>query len=708
MFYAHSPQGSQADWQPLREHLLNVAGLARGFAAAFQSEDAAYATGLLHDLGKYSDAFQRKLHGARNGVTHSGAGALEAMRRYGPLGGLLAYAIAGHHGGLPDGCCLSERLASETVPPGETWAGEIDLPQKLLPPSLGAMGKYNVFRCAFWLRMLYSCLVDADRLDTARFYGQADASASPGLAALKDRLDAHLAALGAGAAATPVNAVRARVLRECRAAAELPPGLFTLTVPTGGGKTLSSLAFALDHALRHGLRRVIYAIPFTSIIEQNAGVFREALGEEAVLEHHCNVELPESATDEELKAYELLTERWDSQVIVTTNVQLLESLFAARATACRKLHHVARSVIVLDEAQMLPAKLLVPTLAALQELVRQYGCTVVLCTATQPALNDYFPDSPGIREIVAAPQELAAALTRVQAEFAGELDDDALAERLLRERQVLCIVNSRKQARQLYEKLRENGDARHLSALMFPAHRTRVLDDIKAALAAGRPCRVVATQLVEAGVDIDFPVVYRAMAGLDSLAQAAGRCNREGRLPAPGRLVVFRPAPGEHTPRGWLSQTAAIGGSVFDQTGDLLGMGSVHRYFESLFRFKEDELGKRFMKGIEDAGSKIAFPDIAHDYRLIDDATTTVFVPQGEGKALIEAIRHHTAKKGDFRRLQRYGVSLYTSEVNRLEAFKVVERLFPDGPIALMNDDLYDDATGLDTREPHNMKTYNA
>jgi CRISPR-associated endonuclease/helicase Cas3 len=404
--------------------------------------------------------------------------------------------------------------------------------------------------------MVFSCLVDADYLATEQFMAPEQAalrpSGQPSISELRDRADSYIDRLAHEAdQARPgaaVNAHRARVLSACREAARLEPGFFTLTVPTGGGKTLSSLAFALRHAESHGLNRVITAIPFTSIIEQNAAHIRAALGDlngKLVLEHHSNLDPQQEKA--QTQQNRLAAENWDAPVVVTTNVQLLESLFACRTGRCRKLHRIAHSVIVLDEAQALPPGLLAPTLAALRELVRNYGCTIVLCTATQPALEKRanFPigiDQP--RPIIphGHREELFKGLKRVEVEQAGTLSDDQLVDRLASEDQVLCIVNTRPHAAELFTSLCERlgetntverqglevpavGSCLHLSANMCPRHRSAVLRLIRRRLETGRPCRVISTQLVEAGVDVDFPVVYRATAGLDAIAQAAGRCN---------------------------------------------------------------------------------------------------------------------------------------------------------------------------------------
>lgn len=411
--------------------------------------------------------------------------------------------------------------------------------------------------------MLFSCLVDADFLDTEAFYDGSEGRSLlrdapvPTLAALREQLDGYLERFKAD---TNVNQIRAGILRHVRQQSEHAPGLFSLTVPTGGGKTLASLAFALDHAIRHGLRRVIFVIPFTSIVEQNAAVFRAALGplgEAAVLEHHSAFAAPKSSRDEpdRYQAQEklkLAMENWDAPIVVTTAVQFFESLFAARPSQCRKLHNITGSVVILDEAQTLPLKLLRPAVAAIDELARNYRSSIVLCTATQPALNA--PDFKGgladVRELAPEPPALFRRLDRVRVRHIGTLDDAALTA-LLREReQVLCIVNNRRHARAVYQSLADLPGARHLTTLMCAKHRSEVLAEIRGMLRRGEPCRLAATSLIEAGVDVSFPRVFRAEAGLDSVAQAAGRCNRNGEWAVEdSEVLIFANASDDWAPR---------------------------------------------------------------------------------------------------------------------------------------------------------------
>jgi CRISPR-associated endonuclease/helicase Cas3 len=676
-YFAHSTsRPDRADWQPLCAHLREVACLARAHAAKFGAGDWGYIAGLLHDLGKYSAEFQRYLEGGPGGVDHSTAGARIAVERFGPqIGKLMAFCVAGHHAGLADGVggtnrsALEDRLDLNRVIPNinaAAWNAEILLPNRLEAPQLSpAPAPFSGFDVPFFTRMLFSCLIDADRTNTRDFDLRSkgitpEERDRPSLAELRERLDTHFVRLHEDLARrnradAPINLRRAEILTHARAHARADQGVFTLTVPTGGGKTLTSLAFALDHALaqREPLDRIIYVIPFTSIIEQTADVFRGALQTDdpaVVLEHHSAFDLEERKArdnrDEERRdgsePIRLAMETWDSRIVVTTAVQFFESLFADRTTRCRKLHNIARSVVILDEAQTLPLPLLLPCIAALQELGRNYRTSIVLCTATQPALKkraDFpggFENPPEI-----APKGLDAepVFQRVQIEVAGRLSDDDLAERLGAEPQVLCIVNNRAHARALFDRIKGAPGARHLSTLMCAKHRSAVLDEIRAALdpKARRPCRVVSTSLVEAGVDIDFPVVYRAEAGLDSIAQAAGRCNREGRDPKGGRVVVFRPDDAWKPPRE-LQQFTSVGSDILAEfRDDPLSFLAIEAYFSDVYwsRNQSNDLdAKRILNLIEETTDDRSYPfeSIASLFHMIKDNDWPLIVPyRGSG-----------------------------------------------------------------------------
>jgi CRISPR-associated endonuclease/helicase Cas3 len=567
----------------LRDHLFGSARRAADFAAVFGFFHWGWLGGLWHDLGKYAPAFQNKLRAAAGDeahleakarVDHSTAGGLCAVERFSKKGRLLAYIAAGHHAGLPDWvadrtgkAALSQRLLQK-----ELLAAALanPIPAEILEqpfPVEKPIGRDP----AFWLRMLFSCVVDADFLDTEDFFEPEKAvrrSGYPALSELLPPFNAYMANKQAAARDTVVNGIRADILARCIEKAKDPSGIFSLTVPTGGGKTLSSMAFALHHAAINGQRRVIYVIPYTSIIEQSADQFRQIFGN-AVVEHHSNLDV----TDEgrETPRSRLACENWDAPIVVTTNVQFFESLFANRTGRCRKLHNIAGSVVVLDEAQLLPPEFLRPILMAMDELRAHYGVTVLICTATQPAFGPYkssgfiFEGLEGIREIMEEPANLYNSLKRVEVKLPASTHKpftwEELAEKLIQLPSVLCIVNRRDDCRRLWSLMPK--DTFHLSALMCGAHRSDRIAKIKARLEAGQPTRVVSTQLVEAGVDLDFPAVYRAMAGLDSIAQAAGRCNREGLLEK-GALTVFTPP--SRPPVGVLRQASEIGARLLSET----------------------------------------------------------------------------------------------------------------------------------------------
>lgn len=681
--------------QTLEQHAEGVSRLAAVFASAFAADAWGRWAGLWHDIGKTSAAFQEYIGGCQTDdanaeslpgkVDHSSAGAQHAVSTFPVLGHLLAYPLSGHHSGLLDaqgaGACLSARLHKE-LPPFRAPSGTP--PHPALPPHVADhIARRDGFGTAFFVRMLFSCLCDADFLDTEAFMQPTQHARRPSPPPdLFDRmavaLDATMTDLAASSKAAPeVDDARASVRRHCLEAATKPPGFFSLTVPTGGGKTLSSLAFALAHIRRHAqdhaLRRILYVVPFTTIIEQNADAFRRALrgvagipADELVLEHHCNVD-PEKESHE----CRLASENWDAPLIVTTSVQFYESLFSARPSACRKLHNIARSVIILDEAQSIPVEYLQPCLRALQELVEHYGCTVVFCTATQPAVERRpdFPigiDAGRITEIVPDPQGLYLRLKRVALSPLGVQTDTELIDRLSSEPQALCIVKTTGHAAKLAQLLAEDESCLHLSTRMCPAHRTRVLSEIRARLNDGRPCHVVSTTLVEAGVDLDFPVVFRAMAGIDSIAQAAGRCNRGGTLPS-GRVYVFEP---EHrTDQRFLIDEANSGRQVFAlHPDDPLDLSAIEHYFRLHFWSRKPLWDRHAILDafhiVQDRELPFLFDfsRVAADFRLIKDDTHPVVIPYGpEGEALCEELR--SAPVLDFRRarrIQRYAVSVRT------------------------------------------------
>lgn len=730
---AHFAHSSPAASDPHRrlhaldEHLREVARIAAGFAGERDAQWA-HLAGIWHDLGKYRPAFQRDrlglagpdaadAHVETSGrrVTHSNAGALHAEQNLGPNGRVLAYLIAGHHAGLPDWrppdqqesgqvsalACLKARMESEEARREYAEAMAESVPIEILTPATArllqpAQAARDGF--ALWARMLFSCLVDADFLDTESFFSPEKTRARGDTLPLKELqplLDDHLSAMAASSAnnPSPVNLRRAEVLKACRASAAVAPGFFTLTVPTGGGKTLSSLAFAVDHAVKHNKRRVIYAIPYTSIIEQTAKVFADIFSPlgDVVLEHHSNLDVP---AEQENHASRLAAENWDAPLIVTTNVQLFESLHAARTSRCRKLHNLIDSVIVLDEAQLLPRDFLDPVLRTLKLLVKHYGVTVVLCTATQPALGSRRQYLTGgllldgidsATEIVGSAdqvQSLYTALQRVHVRGLDRLDErvswDSMASRIAQLDCALAIVNTRRDALNLHAKvgaLVGKEDCIHLSALMCAEHRSAVIREIRTRLqtrsmhlaggTAPRPLRVISTQLVEAGVDLDFPVVFRALAGLDSIAQAAGRCNREGRLEGKGVVEVFNP---EGTrPFGSMAQGISATLDLAHDGGlaDPLAPATFRKYFDGYYARGKMDVHEivRLLSPDRDLG--VQFRTAAERFKLIDEdgeSLVVPYVPAGMSEspicAWIGRLEKDPNNRGLRRKLQRYTVNL--------------------------------------------------
>lgn len=555
-YYAHTVESKgPEDWQHLEEHLCNVSELTAKFAGAFNASEWGRIIGLLHDVGKYRPEFQEKLQkqSARR-VDHKGVGAKAVHERLDNPGKLMSYCIAGHHGGLPNGG-YSSSFGGATLK--DLIQQAVDLPAEaqhiltnLNMPDLPFQPK-EAFQLTFFVRMLFSSLVDADFLDTEAFLEPDKAKhrlPGPVLEDLQEKLDRKLATF---IPEGRINVLRAEILNHSINQADQEPGLFTFTVPTGGGKTLSSMAFALKHAVKYGLRRIIYVIPYTSIIEQNARVFRDIFPPDTVIEHHSNFD--HGIFDENKDQYgsglrhRLACENWDFPVVVTTNVQFFESLYAAKPSRCRKLHNLVGSVIILDEAQMLPVEYLRPCLKVLDELSINYKASIVLCTATQPALNkrdDFKYGLEGIREIAPDPKRMHKEFLRTRLEDVGILSLSEVADYICERKQILCIVNTRARSGKLFDLIKNEPGARHLSALMCPVHRSQILREIKDNLKQGEPCRLISTQLIEAGVDISFPEVIREYSGLDSIVQAAGRCNREGENAGLGKVSVFMPEEG--------------------------------------------------------------------------------------------------------------------------------------------------------------------
>lgn len=732
---AHTAPKGQTQPHDLYAHLQAVARLARSFAEPFHAGDWAELAGWWHDLGKYRPQFQEYLQGRRqkgHDTSHKLAGAalaLELNPRH-PAAGLVALCIAGHHGGLPAFCDetggLQSRLDRAKQELGEARTGgapEDLLRHRLAPPptALVIPKEDQLVFLELLTRLLFSALVDADWTDTAAFTSPSPPPGPvPSLAELQHRIDQECDSLCARAADSLVNRHRREVLEACRLAADRPVGIHELTVPTGGGKTLAAMSFALRHAVRHDLRRVVVVLPYTSIIEQNAQVYRRILGDAAVLEHHSNLDLDQELVrqagmdqDQVWRAWKLRAETWDAPVIVTTSVQFLETLHADQPSRLRKLHRLARSVVILDECQNLPVGLLDATLATLRTASRAFGISLVTCTATQPALRPTSvlgraqPRLGEARPIIADPRPMFAVLKRVEVRWPADPAVPTtwpdLARELADQSQVLAIVHRRRDARELTQALDAvlgTSDTVHLSAQMIPAHRSRVLDEVRQKLKAGLPCRVVATTLVEAGVDIDLPVVYRCLGGIDGLIQAAGRCNREGRQTA-GSFRIFR-APTE-PPKGLktgLDITLGFLRQSADNRLDLDDPDLPRRFFQELYGGQNtDSLGIQSLR----QGIRSAFPAIARAYQVIDanDQVAVVVPWPGLDSATLDAInrlRHGHATAQDYRRCQRASATLPRRIVATWLARRVVS-MTSDHPVPVLDltgqEWMYDQRFGL-------------
>lgn len=671
--YAHSPN-EKGEWHYLGAHLKEVADLAEKFGSKFGAGELAKWIGLWHDLGKANPEFQSYLHRCVNepeklhrGPDHKGAGAVLANRNLEPL----TFPVAGHHGGLMNlsdlKTWLSERNTSshiqEVLQKVSTQGLNLSPPTALTPPSFIK----DSFEAEFFIRMLFSALVDADFLDTEDHFN-ADNKAKrgyfPSLSDLWQRFEKDQNKI-TGKADDQLNIIRNNVYLDCIKAAELPSGFFRLTVPTGGGKTRSGMAFGLRHAIKHEMDRVIFAIPYTSIIEQTADVYRDIFGKEAVLEHHSAVPYDDELDniDDGTSWARLASQNWDAPIIVTTTVQLFESLLSNKTSKCRKLHNIVNSVIILDEVQILPTKLLVPILDVLRQLVDHYGITIVFCTATQPALEDspYLKGIKNIREIVKKPANLFGAMKRVNYQKPRRdetWDWQRVAEEMSQSPQCLAIVNTKDDAMALLSAI-DDPAALHISTLLCGAHRRDVLGKIRRLLDEGKPCSLVSTQVVEAGVDLDFPLVLRAIGPLDRIVQAAGRCNRNGKMKGCGRVVVFNPVDAK-IPSGDYRTGTDTAFSLMNLEGfDFHDPRIYETYFKRLYQAVNTDA-----KRIQESRNNFNYKDVDDKFKMIDDASISVIVrykgldnENNEVDKLFSSIKYMPPSI-TFRKLQPYLVNI--------------------------------------------------
>ncbi|MCD7867113.1 MAG: CRISPR-associated helicase Cas3' [Clostridiales bacterium] len=708
-YLAHISEDKERS-QTIENHARGVAELAKVFAEAFGYEEWGYCAGILHDIGKYSRKFQQRIRGEDVKVDHSTAGAQACWERKGWYTGL-SYCIAGHLAGLPDTGEKNEGSSSGTmrgrlkknVENYEAYLNELEFPPLTKPPFQSTDKERNTFVFGFFIRMIYSCLVDADFLDTEEFMKNGKTGRDHGetIEVLCERLNTGIQDWLKNDNDCTINGRRTLILKSCMETADNPRGFFRLTVPTGGGKTMASLAFTLKHAKKNKMDRVIYVIPYTSIIEQNAEVFRNILGGRNVLENHCNVEYD---GDEELHPMQLAAENWDKPVVVTTNVQFFESFFSNRSSKCRKLHNVANSVIAFDEAQMLPNDYLKPCVEVMEELVRYYNSTVVLCTATQPALQTIFSNDIKWEELCPDVEKQFQFFKRVTIKNLGTVSEEGLLDRLSSERQVLCIMNTKRTTAKVFREIRErveNGTGVtkvfHLSTSMYPKHRKRVLKRIRECLEKDQPCIVIATSLVEAGVDLDFRAVYRQLAGLDSVIQAAGRRNREGKFaPEDSFAYIFQLEDAVRVPGQ--DQQIAVSRQVIQDQEDVSSLEAIQEYFELLYHYKGDSLDKKNILG-QFRKNRFPFAKVSDEFKLIEQNTKTIFIPVEESaRKLLEEARWKGLTKSWMREAGQYCVNVYEGDFRTLYSSGILVNLTEDmkSDMYVLNDvNVYSEESGL-------------
>lgn len=710
-YIAHRRNETDNEVQPLFEHIKNVADLSERFAECLYLSHYASVIGMLHDIGKYSSRFQERINGDdRIRVDHSTCGAQEAVKRKLTMA---SFCIAGHHGGIPDighksdiytDPTLAGRLKRNTEN-YSAWVNEIDS-SKFKPisePFTNDRIPYN-----FILRFLFSCLVDADYLDTENFMSNGAVSRDSGdeLQFLLSFLNNHIEKWQNPSG--KLNILRTQMLNECiKVGQNNSNKLFTLTVPTGGGKTISSMAFALNYAVKRRKKRIIYVIPYTSIIEQNAEVFRKIFGMKNILENHSNVDL--NNLDDETKIQMMLAaENWDSPIVVTTAVQFFESLFSNKPSKCRKIHNIADSVVIFDEAQMLPLDYLLPCATAIRQLVENYNSAVVLCTATQPNFQSILnltdkSKKLQLTEICKSAENLTDDFRRVNFKYEGKLEDDEIALELKQCKQVLCIVNKKAHAQKIYSMLGESDENFHLSTYMYPAHRQKVLKKIKQRLDENKPCRVISTSLIEAGVDIDFPTVYRAISGIDSILQAGGRCNRENKRNSSECIVhIFNTD--EVLSYQQTNTDAAM--EVIKKYGDKIYLpDAIKMYFDNLYYYRDiDKTHKVFdKKGIINGLTNLEFESVAKNFKMIENDTKALYISTEENKKLIDDLRRGNYSKELFRNLQQYVVNLYERDFKKLDEACCIEYI--DSNFYILSDsNYYSDKTGITFSDDNTLK----
>lgn len=694
-YIAHLRSETDKKEQPLYEHIKNVAELSKKFSECLILSDYAEIIGMLHDVGKYSNRFQQRINGNdKIKVDHSTCGAQEAFKMKLLMA---AFCIAGHHGGIPN---IGVRTDSENDPTltgrlkrntedYSAWINEVD--RSKFKPIAEPFTK-NRIPYTFILRFLFSCLVDADYLDTENFMSNGAVLRDSGedLTYLLNLLNKHIEKWQNPSG--KLNILRTQMLNECiYVGKNCNEKLFTLTVPTGGGKTISSMAFALNYAVKHSKKRIIYVIPYTSIIEQNAEVFRKIFGMNNVLENHSNVDF--DSLDNETKIQMMLAaENWNSPIVVTTAVQFFESMFSNKPSKCRKIHNIADSVVIFDEAQMLPLDYLLPCATAIRQLAENYNSAVVLCTATQPNFQSILnltekTNKLQLTEICKSAEKMADDFRRVNFKYEGKLEDDEIALELKQCKQVLCIVNKKAHAQKIYSMLGESDENFHLSTYMYPAHRQQVLDEIRKRLDENKPCRVVSTSLVEAGVDIDFPTVYRAISGIDSILQAGGRCNRENKWNSAESVVhIFNT---DEVLSYQQTNTDAAMAVIKKYCDKIYLPEAIKMYFDDLYYYRDiDKTHKVFdKKDIIHCLTNLEFETVSQRFKMIENDTKALYICTDENKEEINQLRNGNYTKELFRSLQKYVVNLYERDFNKLNEVCAIE--YVDNSFYILADNKY-------------------
>lgn len=683
VYYAHTVDGQPEEkWQTMRSHAENVAELVKTFSAPWCTAEYAENLGLLHDVGKYQQGFQRRLRGDPTPMEHAVCGARQWLSMGWPESG--AYCIAGHHSGLPD-------VGSRTDSPDEStllgrlkrqtqdfsaFRRELTLRDLRAFPAKDAVctrEKDAKKEYAFWTRMMFSCLTDADFLDTeAACGGPPGRGVSADFEVCRRQLEEALSRFQGD---TPVKRARDAMRRQVMSHAGEEADVCLINMPTGSGKTLASMQFALERAVRAGKKHIIYVIPFTSIIEQNAKIFKDIFGADAVLEHHCNFDYDAVGDPAARERLRRTAENWDASIVVTTNVQFFQSIYGNRSSQLRKLHNMADSVIVFDEAHMFPSLFFQPCLEAVRILTARYGCQAVFMTATMPDFRAWMEKfgCGGVKtaELVEDKRDFPV-FRRCAVEYLGALPLEKLTGLAQQGENALIVVNSRRAARRIYELL--PGKNYHLSTYMTHEDRSATIEEVRRALREHRRFCLVSTSLIEAGVDLDFDLVFRELAGLDNLLQTAGRCNREGNK-AGCRTCAFEFQETELQPRSKdFRMRQSFCREVFEKFSDAASPEAVSYYFDHLYAYTlQDRTSMDFQTAVSPSswgreGVGFDFRSYADAFRLIDEDTRPLVIVTDENRAVVKPLLEALARGGMsvMRRLQKYSLSLRRREFDQL------------------------------------------